>query len=213
MNLLEQVDIYCERTDATLFGEPLNAISNVAFFIAAFCAFKLYKKEAQRDTMLLVLICLMFCVAIGSSLFHVFANQLTQLADTIPIIGFVLLSLWLIVRRLLAYNILQTIVMFSVLFAMAAATPYSPWQLNGSIAYVPCLVMLIYIGALLKKRRHPAAHSILIAAIAFIGSLTFRSIDMDICSAFPHGTHILWHMLNGFVLYFITKSLVVNKYP
>ena len=33
----ETIDAYCERTDATLWSEPLNALSNLAF-IAAFVA-------------------------------------------------------------------------------------------------------------------------------------------------------------------------------
>jgi hypothetical protein len=34
MDLTQAVDIYCERTDASFWSEPLNAATNI-FFIAA----------------------------------------------------------------------------------------------------------------------------------------------------------------------------------
>ncbi len=35
MDWFEQIDGYCERTDFTYWSEPLNAVTNVAFIIAA----------------------------------------------------------------------------------------------------------------------------------------------------------------------------------
>ena len=35
MNWSQKVDIYCERTDFAFWSEPLNAVSNAAFVIAA----------------------------------------------------------------------------------------------------------------------------------------------------------------------------------
>ena len=37
-DLSRPVNIYCERTSAAWTAEPLNAISNIAFFIAAWAA-------------------------------------------------------------------------------------------------------------------------------------------------------------------------------
>jgi hypothetical protein len=32
-------------------------------------------------------------------------------------------------------------------------------------------------------------------------SLVLRTVDAAICPAFPLGTHFIWHLLNGLVLY------------
>ena len=33
------IDLYCERTDASLWAEPANALTNTAFLVAASAAF------------------------------------------------------------------------------------------------------------------------------------------------------------------------------
>jgi hypothetical protein len=55
---------------------------------------------------------------------------------------------------------------------------------------------------------HPARHSFFKAAALFAISLTFRSIDMTICPSLAIGTHFLWHLLNGIVLYILVKALM-----
>ena len=32
-------------------------------------------------------------------------------------------------------------------------------------------------------------------------ALTFRTVDLSVCSYIPMGTHFLWHLLNALVLY------------
>lgn len=45
----------------------------------------------------------------------------------------------------------------------------------------------------------------------FLASLTFRSIDDAICSHVAIGTHFLWHILNGVVLYLSMRALILNR--
>ncbi|MDX2073568.1 MAG: ceramidase domain-containing protein [Alphaproteobacteria bacterium] len=215
MSWLEPIDIYCERMDASFFAEPLNAISNAAFFIAAWCAYCLYRKSGCREKILLLPIILIALVGTGSTLFHTFANRITEMADVIPIVTFVLVALWMLLRRLLAFTLAQTLLALGIFVLLASQTGQvpGPFRLNGSIMYVPCLLMLLFIWAKLQLRAHPAAGAILRAAGIFVVSLTFRSVDMAVCDALPIGTHILWHLLNGVVLYLIAKSLLVAKAP
>ena len=35
MRLLDPIDLYCERTTALLWAEPVNALSNLGFLLAA----------------------------------------------------------------------------------------------------------------------------------------------------------------------------------
>ena len=78
MDLNESIDIYCERTNASFWAEPFNAISNISFIIAALLALMLYrrylKKGAKNDVHINILIALCFTVGVGSFLFHTFAT-------------------------------------------------------------------------------------------------------------------------------------------
>lgn len=41
-------------------------------------------------------------------------------------------------------------------------------------------------------------------------SLFFRTIDMAVCESIPIGTHFLWHLLNGVLVYLAAYSLLMN---
>ncbi|NJN40478.1 MAG: hypothetical protein HC807_06085 [Gammaproteobacteria bacterium] len=41
-------------------------------------------------------------------------------------------------------------------------------------------------------------------------SLTFRTLDRDLCAAIPLGTHFLWHLLNAVVLYRLACELSIR---
>ena len=51
----EPIRAYCERTDASFWSEPLNAISNGAFLIAAVLAALRERSGARRDPAALAL--------------------------------------------------------------------------------------------------------------------------------------------------------------
>jgi len=50
---------------------------------------------------------------------------------------------------------------------------------------------------------------LLMAAAIFAVSLTFRTVDAPICAAVPIGTHFMWHLLNGCVLFIVVRALVL----
>ena len=53
---------------------------------------------------------------------------------------------------------------------------------------------------------------ILLAATGvFFVALCFRTFDSTLCPDFPFGTHFLWHLLNGIVLYLSGRGLIFNK--
>jgi hypothetical protein len=45
------------------------------------------------------------------------------------------------------------------------------------------------------------------AAGVFMVSLTARTIDRNVCSVWPWGTHFVWHVLNAWVLYQLSRAL------
>ncbi|WP_133489688.1 ceramidase domain-containing protein [Aliiroseovarius marinus] len=99
MDWFTPIDIYCERVSAAFWAEPLNAISNLAFILAALWGWIEAKRRDRLDPMTMVLILLAGMIGIGSFLFHTFANAWSSLADVIPIWTFVLLFVLAALRR------------------------------------------------------------------------------------------------------------------
>lgn len=208
------IDIYCERTQAGLWDEPLNALSNAAFIIAAFFALKTAGKRNVLNPQTGTLISLLAIIGVGSFLFHTFANTWSKFADVIPILLFQLGFIAIYARNIIGFGALKIGGLLALFFAssiMSGMFPYS-W-LNGSIGYAPALFFLIGFGIYHKRTHKTEPNIYLITAAIFALSLTFRSIDMAVCEALPIGVHYMWHILNGVTLYLTLRGLILNWPP
>jgi hypothetical protein len=90
---------------------------------------------------------------------------------------------------------------------VGALQPLPEGTLGSSVGYLPPLLALLGCTAVLRRRRHPAAPALLLTAGLFAVSLTFRSLDEPLCTAWPLGTHWLWQLLNAVVLAGLMRSL------
>ena len=210
MSLLAPLRNYCERTGDMLWSEPLNALSNIAFFISAWSLYQLYRKQHTKDLPAIILIGMVAVVGLGSTLFHTFANGLTMIFDVVPIALFTFYYLWVALRRLVGLTKLKSIIALIVFIFIAAQMRHVPdgYRCNGSVDYFPCFGALFIIGIILKAKHHPAAHWLLKAALCFLVSLAFRSVDFMVCNSFPLGTHFIWHSLNGLMLYLLVRAVL-----
>ncbi len=95
------VDLYCERISAGLWSEPVNASTNLAFFVAAWAVWGLARRLRALSTGIGVLIALIVTIGIGSSLFHTFATTWARVLDAVPILIFQLVYLWLYSREII----------------------------------------------------------------------------------------------------------------
>ena len=89
MNMWSYIDGYCERLEPGFWGEPLNAISNLAFLVAAIYVaryLRWFNLPLARGMMWILGI-----IAVGSFLFHTFATVWASTADVVPIMAFILL--------------------------------------------------------------------------------------------------------------------------
>lgn len=231
MSFGERVFIYCERgTDGALWAEPINALTNLAFLVAAFAGLWLLLRRpaAERSADHFLLVALVFVIGLGSLAFHLFADQGTALADIVPIGLFMLVYLGFALNRFLGVPPGWT-VFLAVGFAaaVAGAMQVRCWDggigfpgaevvgaspcLNGSVAYLPALLALIAVGSLLARPGHEAAPWILWAAAAFTMSITLRSLDMALCeetvlAGRKIGTHFAWHLLNALTLFLLLRA-------
>jgi hypothetical protein len=211
------IDQYCERTVPGLFNEPFNALTNLAFVIAAYAALRLYRRaEAARvagSLDILLLIVLLFCIGVGSLLWHTFAERWAELADELPIMIFISVYLLSYLRRVFRLGWLAVAAGFVayqlVNRAVLAAVPAD--FLNGSIFYLPTLATLGLFAARAYRARDSSWPAVPIATGLLVLSLAFRTLDGAVCSMIPVGTHFLWHLLNAYVLYRLLAVLIGQK--
>lgn len=223
MDWFQAVDIYCERTSAAYWAEPVNALTNLAFPAAALWAAIEARKRRLTQPVLWLLIVMTALIGFGSFLFHTHATRWSELADTLPIwsfVGlFVLVAMHYIggmaVARVVRVAGIVVVAVGLTIWLLASgeggdAAAHAADPLNGSGQYAPALMALIAFSMVTGLRRHPAAPWIWAATGTFIVSLTFRTVDMALCPTFPLGTHFMWHLLNGLMIGLLLQMLVRN---
>src|SRR6056297_614326 len=107
----KQLFSYCERAaDTAFWAEPLNALSNAAFWIAALAALTIWLRTptTERRAIDLVLIAIVILIGTGSFLFHTYATRWAVLMDVIPITIFMLVYLGVAARRFAGWSWLTT---------------------------------------------------------------------------------------------------------
>jgi hypothetical protein len=255
--------LYSERTGPGLLAEPLNAVTNLAFFVAAWAAWRLARrrsgtgkgtaeppnppssvaavdlpsvalaKEGDRgprpavaatgdcdaappcsvatlDPGVAVLVFLLAIIGIGSTLFHTFATEWARMLDVFPILLFQLFFTWLYARTVMRASVAGAAGVLAAFVATCACAGVLPaGALNGSLMYAPAWFFLALLGACHAATRRPERWTLLAAAGVFTLSLSFRTIDLAAAQVFPHGTHFLWHLLNGLTLYLAIRSVIV----
>lgn len=201
---------YCERCEPGLFAEPFNAISNVAFFLAAFSVWLLARRRGGLSTGLWILISIVIAVGTGSTLWHTFATPWSEALDRIPILLFQLAFLWLYFRQVMRLQPYSTVACLTGFLLMGFIMTLLPPILNRSLIYAPAFVLLLVLGLYHYRRSMKEPSIMLTAAGLFLFAIIFRTIDLIVCSSFPTGTHFLWHILNGLTIYLAIRSLIVN---
>jgi hypothetical protein len=226
----DQLFAYCERgQDPSFWAEPFNAVSNAAFVIAAVAAGALYARRGHRDPVVFGLIILVGVMGVGSFLFHTFATRWASVADTAPIGIFMLAYLALAVSRFIGlpwWAVAAALGLFLYAMRLAGQVTCGPELLpitaaagrgclNGSLGYIPALIALALVAAVLAVKRHPASGLIALGAAVFAVSLTMRSLDFEVCALTEvmgraRGTHALWHGFNALLLYVLLRAAILH---
>ncbi|WP_455220789.1 ceramidase domain-containing protein [Kaarinaea lacus] len=216
-SLLEFLDHYCERVAPGFWNEPFNLLSNLAFIITGFLVWRMVKQQRQQiagsiwDLMLLNV--LLFAIGIGSSLWHLLANQWSLLADTIPILLFINLFLLSCLFRVFSLTVTLTLGIFIayhvINYLIQSALPSN--FLNGSIFYLPTWGFLLGIAVAAGRKKVAGRHYYIGGWAIFTISLIFRTVDQSLCTILPIGTHFIWHILNAATLFLLMYGLIYNS--
>lgn len=213
MDWTARINGYCERVAAAFWAEPANAITNAAFILAAVFALRLAARAGRLDAPVLLLSANALAVGIGSFLFHTFATRWAAVADTAPIMIFILGYFATAMNRFVGLgwgkSALAMLAFLAAMIAMAAGLRYLAHDLiGGSQSYFPAFFTLLGVGLWLGS--HPAGPWLVRAALIFAASLFFRTIDGPICEIWPLGTHFLWHLLNGLLFWILLRTLILH---
>ena len=198
--LRQALDGYCERTGPELWSEPVNAVTNAAFLVAAFV---MWRRTGGRLPMATAMIVLLALIGVGSFLFHTVATVWAAIADVAPIALFVLLYVLAANLRFWGWN------GWGAGFATLLFVPYA--ALAGaafgevpffaiSAQYWPIALLIALYGLALLGRAPATGRGLLIGAGILTLSLVARTADEAVCDAFSIGTHFLWHVLNAIML-------------
>jgi hypothetical protein len=203
------IDLYCERLAPGLLGEPLNALTNLLFVLAAILLARDLARSSQtrRDDWLLA--GLVAAVGLGSLVFHMAATRATSVLDKVFIALFILVFFQRWLTRVaglgLGSSLAGAAVFVAASLGIGKVVPPDTW--NGSVLYLPALLGLAGVAAWTRRIGQRGAAHFALALGVFVLAVTFRSIDLAVCDRFPWGTHFLWHSLNALVLFLCCRGL------
>ena len=214
---MDHVDNYCERVAPGLWGEPANALTNVAFLIASGLLFWLLSEKPRRVPVGVWLLPVTTAVVgLCSFAFHVFATRFTGLLDTLSIIAFILIAavvtvhlIWEVPWRW-AWLVAPGYLAFALGLNAVLATIGGERPVLGG--YLPALVGLVGFGLAIRLTAPAESRRfgtlLLWTAALFAVSLTLRTLDGPLCGDLPVGTHFLWHCFNATVMFLVSYTMI-----
>ena len=199
MNWFETIDGYCERIDASFWSEPLNAVTNVVFLMAAIWVLR--RKELNNKARALAFILGM--IGIASFLFHSVATAWAGALDVLFILLFTLLYIFVATEDFLGLSRRSALVVTLGYFPFSVVVEWLtlPLTFLGSTRiYIPILVLISLYSLILNKKFPDVSKGLAVAALLLTISMFARSVDLPLCETIPIGTHFLWHVINAIML-------------
>ena len=199
MNWFEAVDGYCERIDASFWSEPLNALTNIFFLVAA--VWVLRREGLNSTARILALILGM--IGAASFLFHSFAQAWAGALDVLFILLFTLLYLFAASKDFMGAprSIALVITLGYFPFSIIVDWLTLPLTFLGSTRiYMPMLILIILFSLLLYKRLPIVSRGLAVGTFILVISMLARILDVPLCQKIPLGTHFVWHVLNAVML-------------
>ena len=201
---------YCERVSDSLFSEPINLITNLAFFVSAFFVYKIIKASNLKNSIYNFFPWIIFSIGLGSSLWHLYRNPVTLIFDALPVYIFLGLALFVLIKKLIGNSKQALVIIGLFILLQILLTINFPDLLNNSIRHIANAVLLLVLIVWTYKKFGNVALQLIIVLLIYVVGIFFRTIDMSICPIFSPGTHFLWHILVALGAYFIVKFLVFS---
>ena len=206
--LLDSVDLVCERTHDGIWAEPLNAISSLAYFTVPIIVWFIAKDHVKQDRSFAGLLVLVFLIGAASCSDHTLSIYLAHLFNEAATAVFIVAYVIYACRRLLEIGWIPTAIV--VLSVSGLGILFGAWSHSIGIGeiggYFPIWIFFLYLAWALRSSQ---IHRYFLAgSAAFAVALAFRTSDFVVCPHFPAGTHFLWHVSNDIVLFCLLMAIV-----
>lgn len=191
---------YCETLSASVGAfpvEPANTVSNVVIVLFGLASLYLIRKRTPRAYDLYVLSVLLIATGIGSGLWHGLRDGSALFFEVQAGLLFLFGLAFCWSRRLWSSaGTLLFVVAFVVSFVLSRQ--YLGMFNQRWVAVAPAVILFGSVLATQTVMRSKKAALLGLAAMALsLTALGFRTYDLEVCDAFPIGTHWLWHMFNS----------------
>ena len=209
LEILERgMSAYCESGIGLFDTQPINTISNIMIIIFAYFSYNLVKIYRIKNSTIRMLPLIAVLTGVGSMFWHGMPGPFTRWADTLPISLFLLVSFFYLLNRILpnrglVWGTLFVFVLIEIPFIFGILPSF-----NGFISYLIALVFGLFVFFGLARKYNTLLSQLIPIVILFITAFFFRTIDFTTCSAFPLGTHFMWHVIIGVTFYFFIRLLV-----
>ena len=80
--------------------------------------------------------------------------------------------------------------------------------LGSSLGYMPVPILIAVYAIGLQRRLPQVALGLWGGVVLLSVSLGFRTVEMQLCTTWPQGTHFLWHLINAAML-----GWMIEVYP
>jgi hypothetical protein len=193
--------MYCETLSATSTSfpvEPLNTISNGVIVLFGLASLYFTVKRAPRAVDLYVLSALLITTGVGSGIWHGLRDRDALFFEVQSGLFFLFALVFFWSRRLWNY---AGAALFLGLFLAGFSLSRQLWDttffgipLQRWVALAP-IVIVAGIALIVQTYMYSRRAALLsgLALTSAIVALTFRTMDLSVCEAFPTGTHFLWH--------------------
>jgi hypothetical protein len=193
--------IYCETMSATSASfpvEPMNTVSNGVIVLFGLAGLYFVVKRAPRAVDLYVLCALLVTTGIGSGIWHGFRDRDALFFEVQSGLFFLFAVVFFWARRLWSYG---GAALFLALFFGGFTLSREYWDravfgipVQRWVALAPVVIVagIALIAQTYAYSRRAAVFGGVALSSAIV-ALTFRTIDLSVCAAFPFGTHFLWH--------------------
>ncbi|OGY27920.1 MAG: hypothetical protein A2802_02600 [Candidatus Woykebacteria bacterium RIFCSPHIGHO2_01_FULL_43_29] len=209
LNLYASLPDRCEKAWG-LISEPVDTVSNIAFFIATYLIYRLYKKYNLSGFRFNLLIILVMLIGLGSTVYHAFNNVYTALFDLLPIYFFVFYSLYSFTSFLsksTAIRIGTPLTLFIIQIGFRAME--LPLFIFGMPTFhLFNILFILALSSWAYRRVGKMVNGIFPIVISYSLGILMRYFDLTICPINGVGTHFLWHISVAFATYYTARFFV-----
>jgi hypothetical protein len=212
--LCRAIDEYCQVTGPGWDAETMNTWSNGAFLLAAIAGWYLLSNSpnAKAHRIIRALTLLAALAALGGYAFHRIDAPWATWGETAPLIAFMLLYIWLLLRRFFHWHFLVAIPLLAI---YAAAIYWLEIRAPGSAPFgralnLPTLVafLLAAIGFLRRQREifWPMFRALVVLLLSSVASMS----AWVLCAQLGLGSHVAVHLLDALLLYMLLRLAVLH---